>query len=142
MSSLLVSLVVLCMADVIGTAIYHCLYGSHRALEEGFADLALKIRASQGVFQDNEEELRGFSRIFLQWAAKHVPVPKPGTPEGEELARTLIEAGYLKSTMPQVFQVFRFGMGLFPLVLFVLPATWLVIVGPALIQILRTLGGS
>ena len=71
-----------------------------------------------------------------------MPVPKPGTPEGEELARTLIEAGYLKSTMPQVFQVFRFGMGLFPLVLFVLPATLLVIVGPALIQILRTLGGS
>jgi tight adherence protein C len=112
MTPLLVSLVVLCMAGVIETAIYHALYGSHRALEERFADLALKIRASQGVFEDSEEELRGFSRIFLQWAAKRVPVPKPGTPEGEELARTLIQAGYLKSTMPQVFQVFRFGMGL------------------------------
>ena len=112
MTPLLVSLVVLCMAGVIETAIYHALYGSHRALEERFADLALKIRASQGVFEDTEEDIHGFSRLFLQWAAKRVPVPQPGTPEGEELARTLIQAGYLKSTMPQVFQVFRFGMGL------------------------------
>ena len=98
------------MAGVIGTAVYHALYGSHRALEERFADLALKVRASQGVFEDSEEDIRGFSRIFLQWAAKRVPVPKADTPEGEKLARTLIQAGYLKSTMPQVFQVFRFGM--------------------------------
>lgn len=100
------------MAGVIGAAIYHALYGGHRALEERFADLALKVRASQGVFEDSEQELGGFSRIFLRWAAKRVPVPKPDTPEGEKLARTLIQAGYLKSTMPQVFQVFRFGMGL------------------------------
>jgi len=109
MTPLLVSLIVLCMAGVIGTAIYHALYGSHRALEERFADLAIKVRASQGVFEDSEEDIRGFSRIFLQWAAKRVPVPKPDTPEGEKLARTLIQAGYLKSTMPQIFQVFRFG---------------------------------
>jgi len=112
MTPLLVSLIVLCMAGVIGTAVYHALYGSHRALEERFADLALKVRASQGVFEDSEEELRGFSRLFLQWAAKRVPVPKADTPEGEKLARTLIQAGYLKSTMPQIFQLFRFGMGL------------------------------
>ncbi len=45
MTPLLVSLIVLCMAGVIGTAIYHALYGSHRALEERFADLAIKVRA-------------------------------------------------------------------------------------------------
>ncbi len=75
------------------------------------------MRASQGVFEDSEEELRGFSRMFLQWAAKRVPVPKADTPEGEKLARTLIQAGYLKSTMPQIFQVFRFGMGLLGILL-------------------------
>lgn len=112
MTPLLVSLIVLCMAGVGVTALYYALYGSHRALEERFADLALKVRASQGVFEDDEEEIHGFSRLFLQWAAKHVPVPKPDTPEGEKLARTLVQAGYLKSTMPQLFQVFRFGMGL------------------------------
>ena len=112
MTPLFVSLVVVCMVGVFVTAIYHALYGSHRALEERFADLALKVRASQGTLEDSEEEPRGFSRIFLQWAAKRVPVPKPDTPEGEKLARTLIQAGYLKSTMPQVYQVFRFGPGL------------------------------
>jgi tight adherence protein C len=112
MTPLLVSLIVLCMAVAGATAIYHALYGSHRALEERFNDLALKVRASQGVFEDTEEDIHGFSRLFLQWAAKRVPVPQPDSPEGEKLARTLIQAGYLKSTMPQVFQVFRFGMGL------------------------------
>jgi Flp pilus assembly protein TadB len=100
------------MAVAGATAVYHALYGSHRALEERFNDLALKVRASQGVFEDTEEDIHGFSRLFLQWAAKRVPVPQPDSPEGEKLARTLIQAGYLKSTMPQVFQVFRFGMGL------------------------------
>jgi tight adherence protein C len=111
MTPFLVSLVVLCMAGVAGTAIYHALYGSHRAIEERFADLALRVRAAQGTFEDEEEDLRGFSRLVLQWAAKRVPVPKPDTPEGEKLARTLIQAGYLKSTMPQMFQVIRLGCG-------------------------------
>ena len=82
MTPLLVSLIVLCMAGVIATAIYHALYGSHRALEERFADLALKVRASQGVFEDSDEELRGFSRIFLQWAAKRMPRPEAGYSRG------------------------------------------------------------
>jgi tight adherence protein C len=105
------------MAGVIATAIYHALYGSHRALEERFADLAVKVRAAQGVFEDTEEDAHGISRLFLEWAAKRVPVPKADTPEGEKLARTLIQAGYLKSTMPQIFQVFRFAMGLLGVVL-------------------------
>ncbi len=111
MTPLMVSLIVLCLAGAVATAIYHALYGSHRALEERFADLALKMRVAQGVFEDEEEDLHGWSRLFLQWAAKRVPVPRPDTPEGEKLARTLVQAGYLKSTMPQMFQVFRFGMG-------------------------------
>ena len=117
MTPLLVSLIVICMAGVIATAIYHALYGSHRALEERFADLAVKVRAAQGVFEDTEEDAHGISRLFLEWAAKRVPVPKADTPEGEKLARTLIQAGYLKSTMPQIFQVFRFTMGLLGVVL-------------------------
>lgn len=112
MTPLLVSLIVLCMAGVIATAAYHALYGSHRALEDRFADLAIKVRASQGVFEDEQEDVHGLSRLVLQWAAKRVPVPNPDTPEGEKLARTLIQAGYLKSTMPQTFQVIRFGCGL------------------------------
>src|ERR1700676_896737 len=120
MTPLLVSLIVLCMAVAGATAVYHALYGSHRALEERFNDLALKVRASQGVFEDTEEDIHGFSRLFLQWAAKRVPVPQPDSPEGEKLARTLIQAGYLKSTMPQVFQVFRFGMGLLGVLLGIL----------------------
>jgi tight adherence protein C len=111
MTPILVSLIVLCMAGVAATAVYHALYGSHRALEERFADLALKVRAAQGVFEDDEEDIHGLSRLILQWAAKRVPVPKPDTPEGEKLARTLIQAGYLKSTMPQMFQVIRLGCG-------------------------------
>lgn len=111
MTPLLVSLIVLCMAGVAATAVYHALYGSHRALEERFADLALRVRAAQGVFEDEVEDTHGISRLILQWAAKRVPVPKPDTPEGEKLARTLIQAGYLKSTMPQMFQVMRFGSG-------------------------------
>ena len=66
MTPILVSLIVLCMAGVIGTAIYHALYGSHRALEERFGDLALKVRASQGVFEDSEER---YPRLLADFPA-------------------------------------------------------------------------
>jgi len=97
------------MVGVFVTAIYHALYGSHRALEERFADLALKVRASQGTWKTARKSSAASREFSCNGRPKRVPVPKPDTPEGEKLARMLIQAGYLKSTMPQVYQVFRFG---------------------------------
>ena len=55
MTSFYISLFVFCIIGVGGYALYLGLYGGHRALEERFADLAIQIRASQGVFDDDDE---------------------------------------------------------------------------------------
>lgn len=101
-----VSLFVFCMLGVGGLALYYGLYGSHRVLEERFNDLALRIRASQGVFDDDDHD-ENFGRALFKWAAARVPAPDTETPQGEKLQQTLLQAGFLSSNSPHAFVVIR-----------------------------------
>src|ERR1700726_1824695 len=94
-SSLLISLFVFSLIGAGGIAVYVALYGSHRVLEERFADLAVKIRAAQGVFDDDKPQDESFSRLLFKWASARVPAPNLDTPSGEKLAETLQQAGYI-----------------------------------------------
>ena len=47
------------------------------------------------------------SRMLFRWAAKRVPPPNLDTPTGEKLQQTLAQAGFMKSTAPQTYQVAR-----------------------------------
>jgi tight adherence protein C len=107
MTSLFVSLSVFCLIGAAAVAIYVGLYGSHRVLEERFADLAVKIRASQGVFDDDNGPDDNFGRVLFKWAAARVPAPDLDSPTGEKLQQTLLQAGYLGSSTPHTYQVFR-----------------------------------
>src|ERR1700687_5838492 len=106
-STLLISLFVFSMLGVGGLAIYVALYGSHRVLEERFADLAIKMRASQGAFDDDRPQDEGLGRMLFRWASARVPAPNLDTPSGEKLSDTLVQAGFINSGAAHAFQVFR-----------------------------------
>jgi tight adherence protein C len=107
MSSFYISLFVFCVLGVAGFSLYFGLYGSHRALEERFADLAVKVRASQGGFDDDDDDTN-FGRMVFRWAAARVPAPDTASPAGEKLQQALVQAGYVGSTTAHTFQVIRF----------------------------------
>jgi tight adherence protein C len=91
-----------------GIALYIAVWGTRRALEDRLVDLAVKMRISQqGALDAAEDE--SFGRMFLMWAMKHLPPPKTDTPSGEKMVQTLVQAGYIKSAAPQIFQVIRFS---------------------------------
>jgi tight adherence protein C len=106
-SSLFISLCVFSLLGAGGIAVYVALYGSHRVLEERFADLAVKIRASQGVFDDDAEHDETLTRMLFKWASSRVPAPDLNTPSGEKLSETLQQAGFTGSGVAHAFQVFR-----------------------------------
>ncbi len=95
------------MLGVAGYAAYLGLYGSHRALEDRFADLAVKIRASGGVFDDEDELDSNFGRTVFRWAATKVPAPDLETPAGEKLQQSLVQAGFTGSGVAHTFMVIR-----------------------------------
>jgi tight adherence protein C len=107
-STILVTLAVFCLLGAGAYMLYVALYGSHRVLEERFADLAIKIRAAQGVFGDDGDNGENLGRMIFRWAAARVPAPDVDTPAGEKLQQTLLQAGFIGSASPHTFQVFRF----------------------------------
>ncbi|MGH7934404.1 MAG: type II secretion system F family protein [Candidatus Binataceae bacterium] len=108
MTSFFVSLFVFCLIGAGAILVYVALYGSHRVLEERFAELAVKMRAAQGVFDDEDQEDETLGRALFKWAARRVPKPNMETPAGEKLSQTLVQAGFLGSSSITSFQVFRF----------------------------------
>lgn len=108
MTSLLVSMSVFCLLAAGGFSLYRALYGTHRVLEERFQDLAVKIRAAQGFFEDEEMHDDSIGRMLFNWAAARVPAPNPDTPSGEKISQTLVQAGFITSGAARAFQVFRF----------------------------------
>ena len=79
-----------------GIGIYMALFGRHRAVEERFADLAVKMRVAQGAL-DDEEQAETVGKLLFRWAAKRIPPPNLETPQGEKLSQTLAQAGFIKS---------------------------------------------
>jgi tight adherence protein C len=105
-STIFITLAVFCLLAAGAYLLYYALYGSHRALEERFADLAVKIRAAKGVFDDDDRD-ENLGRALFKWASTKVPVPDPDTPSGEKLQQTLQQAGFLSSSTPHSFQIVR-----------------------------------
>jgi tight adherence protein C len=102
----MIGIVVFFLAGAACAALYFALSPKSRAMEERFADLAVKMRASQGALEgDNQDET--VLRMLFRWAAKRVPPPNLDTPTGEKLVQTLAQAGFLKSSAAQSYQVAR-----------------------------------
>jgi tight adherence protein C len=94
------------LAGAACAALYFAISPKSRAMEERFADLAVKMRASQGALEgDNQDD--NVLRMLFRWASKRVPPPNLDTPSGEKLQQTLAQAGFLKSSAAQSYQVAR-----------------------------------
>jgi tight adherence protein C len=107
MGTLLIAVAAFLLIGAAAFALYLAFYGSHRVVEERFADIAVKMRAAQGGLEGDAMDDEGFARMLLRWAAKRVPPPDLETPQGEKLAQTLQQAGFTRSSAAQTFQVIR-----------------------------------
>jgi tight adherence protein C len=124
MSSLFVSLCVFCLMGASGVAVYAAFYGGNRIVENRLNDLAVRIRAAQGVFADTRSSDESFARILFRWAAARVPAPDLATPSGEKLAETLMQAGFFGPHIAHDFQALRVMLSLLAgFVLFLIAVT-------------------
>src|SRR3984957_17663612 len=106
MSPFMIGIAVFLLAGGACVALYVAISPQNRSVDERFADLAVQMRASQGALEgDNQDE--GVLRMLFRWAAKRVPPPNLDSPTGEKLHQTLMQAGFIKSSAPQTYQVFR-----------------------------------
>jgi tight adherence protein C len=106
MSPFMIGIAVFFLAAGACVALYFALTPENRVVDERMADLAVQMRVSQGALEgDNQDD--NVLRMLFRWAAKRVPPPNLDTPTGEKLQQTLAQAGFLKSTAPQTYQVAR-----------------------------------
>jgi tight adherence protein C len=138
-SSIFISLFVFSLIGVGGIAIYVALYGSHRVIEERFADLAVKIRASEGLFEDETKHDESIGRMLFKWASSRVPAPDLTSASGEKLSVTLNQAGFNKSSSAHTFQVTRVWIAI---VMTVLMTGMAVLTGktPAMVALMAIFG--
>jgi tight adherence protein C len=106
MSPFIIGLAVFFLAGAACVALYLAISPRSRVVDERFADLAVQMRASQGALAGDLQD-DNLLRMLFRWAAKRVPPPDLDTPSGEKLQQTLAQAGYLKSTAAQTYQITR-----------------------------------
>ncbi len=106
MSPFIIGISVFFLAGAACIALYFAISPQSRALDERFADLAVKMRVSQGGLEGDLQD-DNLLRMLFRWTAKRVPPPNMETPSGEKLQQTLAQAGFLKSSAPQTYQVTR-----------------------------------
>ncbi len=107
MSALFISIAFFFLIGAGAVALYVGVFASHRAVDDRFADLAVKMRVTQGSLDDASAYDPNLLRMIFKWAAKKVPAPDLDTPQGEKLAHTLAQAGFLKAAAPHLYQVVR-----------------------------------
>jgi tight adherence protein C len=107
MSPLLIAIAFFFLIAAAAVSLLIALGGGSRAVDERFADLAIKMRVAQGALEGDGPIDENVLRMIFRWASKRVPAPNPDTPQGEKLQQTLAQAGFLKSAAPHTYQVVR-----------------------------------
>ena len=106
MSPFAIGIIVFLLAAGACLALFMAISPQSRAVDERFADLAVKVRATQGALEGDDQD-DNVLRMLFRWAAKRVPAPDLDSPSGEKLQQTLAQAGYLKSSAAHSYQVMR-----------------------------------
>ncbi len=106
MSPLAASIAIFVLISLGGIALV-VMFTRQRALDERFADMAIKMRVIYGSLTATEIEEPSVARALFRWIVKRLPEPRVDSPEGKRIARILVQAGYLSSTAPSTFQVIR-----------------------------------
>jgi tight adherence protein C len=107
MSPFLIAIAFFCLVGAAAFSLYLAFVGSNRSVDERFADLAIKMRVSQGALEGEGPLDENLLRMIFRWASKRVPAPDLDTPQGEKLQQTLAQAGFIKSAAPHAYQVIR-----------------------------------
>jgi tight adherence protein C len=107
MSAILISTAIFCMLGVAGMAVYVAFYGGHRVFQEHFAEMAIRMQASEGdgSFAGGREP-QGLARSLFQWALQRMPKPK-ASPSSDKIIHTLVRAGFVRSGALRTFQLAR-----------------------------------
>ncbi len=107
MSSILISAAIFGLLGVAGMAVYAALYGSDRVFQERFAEMAIKLKISEGEgLFDGGHEPEGVARSLFQWALQRMPAPK-ASPSMDKMTHLLVRAGFLRSGALRTFQLIR-----------------------------------
>lgn len=104
---MLIAAVFFCLMGVVALGVYAVLYGSHRVLDDRFADLAVRLRMEHRGYGNGELESEGVARSLLDWIQRRVPAPSPDSPKGEKISQTLVQAGYIKASALETFHATR-----------------------------------
>jgi tight adherence protein C len=78
-----------------------------RALEQRFADLAIKVRSGRGTMGGSEADSAGTARMLLNWTARRLPASNVDSPRAERRAQRLAQAGFTGSNAPRMFAAIR-----------------------------------
>src|SRR5208283_430670 len=106
MSPFLVGIAVFLLAGAACVALYLAISPQNRAVDERFADLAVRMRASQGALAGDLQD-DNLLRMLFKWASKRVPPPNMDTPAGEKLQQSLTLFAYLTPFRSHGCRVFR-----------------------------------
>jgi tight adherence protein C len=98
-------LLFLLIASVI-SAVYVAIYGSRRALQERYAQMALTLRQGHAPQDTPVTELADKTRTLLQWMAARIPESSNPTATAK-LARNLARAGLTRFNAIRLFRVIR-----------------------------------
>lgn len=107
MSSLLIAVACFFLIGAAGFSLMLAFGRGTRAVDERFADLAIKMRVAQGALEGDGPIDENVLRMIFRWASNRVPAPDLDTPQGEKLQQTLVQAGFIKSAAPHTYQVIR-----------------------------------
>lgn len=107
MNPLLISLAIFCLLGVAAMAIYVAFYGSHRAFQDRFAEMAIKHRIGDGgdLFAATAGSA-GLGRALFGWALKRMPKTSQN-PGVKKITQSLVCAGFIRSSAVRVFQLVR-----------------------------------
>jgi tight adherence protein C len=107
MSTFLIAAGFFFLIGAAAVALYLAFAGNHRVIDERFADLAVKMRVTQGALDADGPIDENVLRMVYRWASKRVPPPNLNTPQGEKLQQTLAQAGFIKTAAAHTYQVVR-----------------------------------
>lgn len=92
-----------------GVSVYLAWFSRTRMVDERFADIAVKMRVAQGDTAFADESL---GRTIFRWAAQRITPPDKDSAKGEKIFQTLAQAGFLKNSAGQTYQVIRVLSGI------------------------------
>jgi tight adherence protein C len=107
MSPFYVAVAIFVLMGIAGTALWVALAGRYQMLDERFLDMQVKMRVTYGSLNADEIDQESVARAIFRWVIERLPEPKLDTPAGENIARLMMQAGYLSSGAARTFQLIR-----------------------------------